>query len=343
MRNKLAVLIALANCVEGRATLDKLGDDVSRLIAKSVEDITPPDQFSALDHIDLFEAGLVVGEGDSLRITENGWSLLLALGVSPHEPPTADSAMALQTLKPIDDPVGGYVSNETSAISGGAELGSDAPTLLIRKFGSMASDALSRSNPLSKLRAKMKRGINAWRRHIQRDQTPQQTPSSGRNVERGLLAAVSLLVVISCAGAVGALMQVKSLKSQLAVLQRELPALKERITKLDQIETGKEASEKLSHQRNQTSRQAGSQQAPLALSREEIQLIRDYIKPAPAADTSMAPINIGDLINGPTIPFPSPVTEKVPKLLGTRFAIRNGAIIIVRKDGGQAEAVLGPN
>ena len=203
--------------------------------------------------------------------------------------------------------------------------------------------APSRSNPLSQLRAKMKRAIDAWRRHLQRDQAPQQNPSSGRSIERGLLAAVSLLVIISCAGAVGALLQVKSLKSELAALQRELPALKERIAKLDQIETSKEAAEKLNDQRNQAARQAGSQQAPLALSREEIQLIREYIKPAPTASSPMAPVNVGDPINGPTLPFPSPVTDKVPKLLGTRFAIRNGVIIIVRKDGGQAEAVLGPN
>jgi hypothetical protein len=43
------------------------------------------------------------------------------------------------------------------------------------------------------------------------------------------------------------------------------------------------------------------------------------------------------------IPFPSPVTEKVPKLLGARFTIRNGVIIIVRKDSGQADAVIRPN
>jgi len=32
----------------------------------------------------------------------------------------------------------------------------------------------------------------------------------------------------------------------------------------------------------------------------------------------------------------------LPKLLGARFAIRNGAIIIVRKDSQQADAVLAP-
>jgi hypothetical protein len=43
------------------------------------------------------------------------------------------------------------------------------------------------------------------------------------------------------------------------------------------------------------------------------------------------------------IPLPSPVTDKIPKLLGARFAIRNGTIIIVRKGSHQVDAVLAPN
>ena len=79
------------------------------------------------------------------------------------------------------------------------------------------------------------------------------------------------------------------------------------------------------------------------LTREEIQLVRDYIKPAPVVGTSAVPTFVGEPVTGPTIAFPSPVTEKVPKLLGARFAIKNGAIIIVRKDSRQADAVIGPN
>jgi hypothetical protein len=45
-------------------------------------------------------------------------------------------------------------------------------------------------------------------------------------------------------------------------------------------------------------------------------------------------------IPGGTIPFPSPLTDKVPKLLGARFAIRNGVILVVRKDSRQVDAVL---
>jgi hypothetical protein len=35
--------------------------------------------------------------------------------------------------------------------------------------------------------------------------------------------------------------------------------------------------------------------------------------------------------------------EKIPKLLGARFATRNGSIIILRRDSRQADAVLPPS
>jgi hypothetical protein len=57
----------------------------------------------------------------------------------------------------------------------------------------------------------------------------------------------------------------------------------------------------------------------------------------------MATISVGDPVTGPTIPFPSPVTEKLSKLIGATFTIRNGAIIILKKDSRRADAVLGPN
>jgi hypothetical protein len=47
--------------------------------------------------------------------------------------------------------------------------------------------------------------------------------------------------------------------------------------------------------------------------------------------------------NVATIPLPSPPTDKVPKLLGGRFTIRNGSIIILKRDSRQGDAVLAPN
>jgi hypothetical protein len=84
-------------------------------------------------------------------------------------------------------------------------------------------------------------------------------------------------------------------------------------------------------------------QTALNLSREEIQLIKDYIKPAPSAGAASATINVGDPVESGMIPLPSQLTDKVPKLVGGKFSIRNGAIIIVKRDSRQADAVLAPN
>jgi hypothetical protein len=66
----------------------------------------------------------------------------------------------------------------------------------------------------------------------------------------------------------------------------------------------------------------------LNLTPEEIRLIRDFIKPAPAEATPAPAINVGDIVGTATIPLPSQLMEKIPKLLGARFTTRNGAIII---------------
>ncbi len=402
MRNKLAVLITLAKRPEGRASLDELADEVALLIAGTDKKVGNSEQLCALDHIDIFQSGLVASEDDSLWITENGWSLLHALGISAQGWPDPDFASTSQSLDLLDDLIGtearlkifdresrsidqsadhipprdettgleapsrisrpdaprlpagsndhpvnrdrrAAISNEASAHHRDGEIASDAPAFLIRKFGSGLRGASAISNPLSKLTERVRQGIGIWRRHLQQDQPPKETRRSGANMERGLFALLSLLAIVSCAGAVAALIQVKSLKSEITALQRELLPLKLRVAMLDQIEKSRETPDKVSDQKNQSSRESRAEEAPLLLSREEIQLIRDYIKPAPVAGSSTTPISVGDPVTGPTIPFPSPVTEKVPKLLGARFAIKNSTIIIVKKDSRQADAVLGPN
>jgi hypothetical protein len=373
VRNKLAVLIALAKRPEGRATLDELANEVTLLIAATDEKIGNSEQLSALDHVDIFQSGLVASEDDSLWVTENGWSLLHALGISAQEWPDPDFASTSQSLNLIDDLIGTEArvrifDRESRSIDQSADhipprdetTGLEAPSgtsrpdyprvpagsndaFLIRRFGSEPRGASASSNPLSKLTQRVRQGIDIWRRHLQQDQPPKETRRSGANMERGLFALLSLLVIVSCAGAAAALIQVKSLKSELTALQRELFPLKLRVAMLDQIEKSRETSDKVSDQKNHSSRENRAEEAPLLLSREEIQLIRDYIKPAPVAGSSTAPISVGDPVTGPTIPIPPPVTEKVPKLLGARFAIKNSTIIIVKKDSRQADAVLGPN
>jgi hypothetical protein len=252
---------------------------------------------------------------------------LQAQTASSDDPEDADRADAM--------------SNEASPSHVDADIISDDSAFLVHKFGS----GLRRESLLSDLRTTLtrwlKRGVNVWRHHLEKDQAQKIQPS-GTNVERGLFALLSVLVIISSAGAAAALIQVKSLKSEVASLQRELLPLKEQVAKLDQLEWTKDIPDRTSDDKIPSPKENRSEEAPLILSREEIQLIHDYIKPAPVAGSPTAAINVGDPVAGPMIPLPSPITEKVPKLLGARFTIRNGEIIVAKKDSRRADAVLGP-
>jgi hypothetical protein len=171
-----------------------------------------------------------------------------------------------------------------------------------------------------------------------------------RTVGGAAFAILSLALVIACIVAAIAFGQIQSLKSDVAALRRELLPVKERVTRLEQAEKEKrdldqqeEAQNKSGAEKNNTGGENRTNQAGLNLSREEIQLIRDYIKPTPTTGAAAPAINVGDTVVGAMIPLPSPLTEKVPKLLGAKFTTRNGSIIIVRRDSRQADAVLGPN
>lgn len=135
----------------------------------------------------------------------------------------------------------------------------------------------------------------------------------------------------------------------MATLQRQLLPLSERLARLERVEMAKRNSKQQADEQNRsetrkTKLDSDIQTDPTAidLSPEEIQLIKEYIKPAPYLGTLVPAISVGDAITGATIPLPSQLTDKVPKLLGARFTTRNGAIIIVRRNSQRADAVLPP-
>ena len=173
---------------------------------------------------------------------------------------------------------------------------------------------------------------------------------SVRGVGGAAFALLSLVAIIACIVAAIAFGQIQSLKSEVAALRRELLPVKERVARIEQAEKEKrdldqqeEAQNRTDVEKNTSAGKIRSDQPGLNLSREEIQLIKDYVKPAPIVGAAAPAVNVGDPVEGAMIPLPAPLTDKVPKLLGGKFAIRNGAIIIVKRDSRRADAVLGPN
>ena len=185
------------------------------------------------------------------------------------------------------------------------------------------------------------------RRTLSQDISDARMERPARGGPGAALALISLIVIVAGVGAAIALTQIRSLRSEIAAIHRELAPLKERVAQLDQAEKARRQAEQQQDAKDKSaierSNRIGETQAALNLSSEEIQLVKVYIRPAPSIGAPADAIKVGDIVDGATIPLPSPLTEKIPKLLGARFAIRNGAIIIVRKDSRQADAVLAPN
>jgi hypothetical protein len=226
----------------------------------------------------------------------------------------------------------------------------DVPAFLKPSFGSKGQDpgrkSLQLANILAFVAEKRRLISGAWRRLFSETISIEKTERFVGSVGGAAFALLSLLVVVTCIGAAIALGQIKSLKSDVSVLHREVLSLRERLAKSEQAEKAKrdlDQQEEIKAEKNKPGGEIRPDQSALNLSREEIQLIKDYIKPAPAVGAAAPPINVGDPVEGAMIPLPSPLTDKVPKLIGGRFTIRNGAIIIVKRDSRQADAVLGPN
>lgn len=233
---------------------------------------------------------------------------------------------------------------ETAGQAGTAEAPfPEAPAFLV---SSAQSRVIPTTRPqgqrLRMLRSKLQQGLRIWRQHLERP-GPRTAGTAKANLLPAIFALLSLLVLIICAGAAIALMQIKSLKSEISGMEREMLSLKERLRQLDRFEAQAKQKEKDAAEINRTPTKREPEQKTIALSREEIQLIGDYIKPAPYAGPPAAPIKVGDPFNGGTIPLPSSLTDKLPKLLGARFAIHNGAIIIIQKGSRNADAVLRVN
>lgn len=199
----------------------------------------------------------------------------------------------------------------------------------------------------SSIAPNLKRLGGILRGHLEQDAPPVRRGSGGGGIGGLVLALLALLVIIICAGTYIAIAQIKSLKSEISTLEKQLEPLKRQVAMSEQQDKArsdqKTAPATTPADRRPPAAETRPTSAALVLSPDEVRLIREYIKPSPVAGAAAAPISVGDPVTTGTIPLPSPLTDKIPKLLGARFTIRNGAIIILKRDSRQADAVLGPS
>ena len=261
MRFKLAILNVLAKSPGGRATFDEVRRGV-RVIIASGDQREQLKRFSEFGDIDIFQSGLVLRDDAGLEITDAGLSLLHSLGSSSEPSLEFSSAPALQPLDDLSDtderlktfdlelamPGNDAQDDERRTI----EIETPDPTSKIGAFDLPAStnsksrDRDRKSFGLASLAAviaaKQKSILDIARRYLaQRDWHASNGKNERlvRNTGGAAFAVLSLVFVIACVVAAIAFGQIQSLKSDVAALRRELLPVKERVTKLEQIEKEK--------------------------------------------------------------------------------------------------------
>src|SRR3954447_3947859 len=171
-----------------------------------------------------------------------------------------------------------------------------APSLEIppssrRGFGDKPREASKNASSILRLFAgKLKSIPKLWRGHVARDELSQRAERVREKRAGAAFAFLTALALVACVGAAIAFGEIKSLKSDVALLQRELLPLKERIAKFEQAERIRRESDQQEAQSKSERDKAREPQPALNLSRDEIQLVREFIKPAPFAGAAEPPI-----------------------------------------------------
>jgi hypothetical protein len=345
---KLAILYVLSRRPGGQATFDELEREMKGL-GERAEQTDKWHEFVELADKDVFRSDVVsCDEQGYFRITEAGQSLLRAIDEA-----TLEGQIGNQTAVESPVPTQG-VRNFDNADTNDSPVAiqDGAPGFVKPNFASTrtASERSSwRFDPTTSIASGFKRVLRILRGHVEFDISGLKIPKDrAAGIGGAVLAVLSLLVIVIAGGAVIAVNHIKSLKAEIATLQREVVVIKNQAARLEAAESKREADQNDNQRRPGTEKTDGSGQSrqaasALSLSPDEIRAIREYVKPAPIADQAISPsINVGDHITEVTIPVPSPLTDKVPKLLGARFTIRNGAIVLIKRDSHQADAVLPP-
>lgn len=375
MRFNLAILSVLAARPEQRIPIDEVSREIKRMIAVG-DEATRLKRPSRLGDADVFQSGWVSINDAGLQITDSGLSLWHELEASRAEQgQIEEEAEWLQAvaaeIRPalvvtddridrsddIDVELAGMTSQDRDDRAASAEAHSTAPKVHpvdspIRPepaFGSIQATnrpAARLSGAVNLLRTGIAK-LSGTRRRRSADDVLDRSAENRGGLTGLAVACLSLISVVACVAAAIALGQATSLKSDIATLHREFAPLRERLARLEQDAAKRDATQQDNAQEKAAAEKkaadVGSEQAALNLSREEAQLVREYIKAAPSSGTAGPPINVGDPVTGGMIPLPSPLTEKIPKLVGARFATRNGAIIISTRNSRRVDAVLMQN
>jgi hypothetical protein len=145
----------------------------------------------------------------------------------------------------------------------------------------------------------------------------------------GLLIVAGILVAVLY-------LQVKALKTELAMGQRRVAVITARVNQLEknnQQKPGKDPAP------------TDQPHAEIALSKADLKVIRQFIKVLPGAPGAEQKIRVGDDVSNITaVPVPESLVEQLPKLRGARFSIDpSGVIVLIGEGSKKADAIVTSN
>jgi hypothetical protein len=138
--------------------------------------------------------------------------------------------------------------------------------------------------------------------------------------------------------------QLSTLKIEVASLKKELAGSTAKLAKLE-ANAARSHPNEIKDGGDARMLTSSIPRAPLVLTHDEVQFILAVIKVPPPPPGAAPKINVGDLLPDAALaPLPEPITRKVPKLLGARFAVdRNRAIVVVAPDTNRVEIIINPS
>jgi hypothetical protein len=155
-------------------------------------------------------------------------------------------------------------------------------------------------------------------------------------------------IVLAAAGtfSLGAVIfiQLSTLRIEVASLKRELAGSTAKLARLE-ANAARSHPNEIKDGADARMLTSSIPRAPLVLTHDEVQFILAVIKVPPPPPGAAPKINVGDLLPDTALaPLPEPITRKVPKLLGARFAVdRNRAIVVVAPDTNRVEIIINPS
>jgi hypothetical protein len=238
------------------------------------------------------------------------------------------------------------------------------PFMELRLRAESASSAVKRLFMELRLRAgsalsAVKQSMGTWSRSLRPigsggptyfpDLSPEKSLApSKRRKDAGILTGIALAAFGTFIVSAVIFVQFSASKVEVAGLKRDLAGTTEKIAALEAniVAARRDPKEVREGTTARKLASAGETSQPLlALTHDEVKLIRDFIKVPPPPVGAAQSINVGDLLPDAALtPLPDPIMKKVPKLVGARFTVdRNSAIVVVAPATNRADVVINAN